>query len=99
MSQNHITLPGAHGDVPVMMGFDRPTGQLFCSVFPDDEDPTDYSGLMFRQFYAAAEIGEALQEVGLKVPATVLAAVDNDAQERAGNVLRRFSTHGELLPG
>lgn len=97
MSQNHITLQGIQGEVPVMMGYDRPTGQLFCSVFPDDDDTTDYSGLMFRQFAGANEIRDALQGLGLQVPDTVLAAVESDARMQAGNVMRKFSMQGELL--
>jgi hypothetical protein len=98
MSQNHIQVQGAGGPVHLIMGYDRPLGQIFCSAMPaDDADPTDYSTLLFRRYADVAALREALQAVGLTVPEPVFAAVQNDVELMAGNVVRRFDAQGVPL--
>jgi hypothetical protein len=98
MSQNHIQVAGKNGPINLIMGFDRPLRQIFCNPTPvNDDDPTDFSTLLFRGFSGIDELAKALTEVGLSVPESVLKAVEQDQQAEVGNVIRRFDAAGVQL--
>lgn len=98
MSQNHIQVAGKNGPINLIMGFDRPLGQIFCNPMPvNDSDTTDFSPLLFRGFSDVEDLRKALGEVGLSVPESVLKVVEQDQLASAGNVIRRFDAAGAQL--
>jgi len=104
MSQNTVSLVVNTVPLLVIVGWDRPLQQLFCSVDPQTDDdaeldklPDDFFALSLQQFGSAADIQEALLPLGVQLPAALLASVDGDMRDNKGNVIRRYSPEGALL--
>lgn len=98
MSQNHIDLPGPAGHpVHLIIGWDRRLSEFFITPLPAEKDLTDYSDLLFSKVDGVEEIRQALSEIGMEVPQSVLDAVEADRQESAGNVCRWFDATGALI--
>lgn len=98
MSRNTISVSGPSGlSVFVAVGWDRPLGEIFANVLPDEDDEADYSDVIFRNFESAQDVADALSAVGLSLPQSVIDALASDVASQAGNVIREFSSSGELI--
>ncbi len=99
MSQNILKTQSPTGPVEVILGWDRPLQECFCTVMPlSEEDPGDYSSFLFNPNMADANgVADELKAAGILVPSTMLDALRQDQFSNAGNLLREFALDGQLL--
>ena len=98
MSQNILRTQSKTGPVEVILGWDRPLQELFCTVLPlSDEDEGDYDVFLLQSGLDSTEdLTALLASVGIEVPALLMQTVALDMANNAGNVMRRFSLNGAL---
>ena len=108
MSQNHICLPSVAGDIRLIAGYDRPLQQLFFSIEPLDgieagslsNEHEDFweevAVLSMAPCSSVSQLAGNLEHLGIRPPASVLAAVEDDARCQAGNTIRWFAADGSL---
>lgn len=98
MSQNILHTASKTGPVEVILGWDRPLQELFCTVLPlSDDDTGDYDDfLLAPNLDSVEDLSALLAAASIQVPAAMLQAVAQDQAKNAGNVMRRFTLSGEL---
>lgn len=106
MSRHHLKTEFDGRQVLVVAGYDRPQRELFLQVLsgdggPEAEEPVLYSSLHEpqRDWRRVDTLIEALAELGLVVPASMLDAVRRDQDLNVGNrmVVHHFDRPPELL--
>jgi hypothetical protein len=90
MSQHFLKTRAERGRlVQVIAGFDRPTGELFCTVVRlDTHQPyleVLFSSLGERRVATMAEYAQRLRGFGIELPETMIESIERDRVERVGN--------------
>ena len=90
--------------VRVVAGHDRATGGVFLQVHDildegnADAGEEDGDAVYFfspGRWTSVASIADALEQLGIAVPATFIAGIDEDQRENAGNRIVRHRVDGE----
>lgn len=106
MSRHHVHTELDDRQVLVVAGYDRPLKELFLQVLSDDSDPQAEEAVLYsslhepqRDWRSVDALIEALAELGLVVPASMLDAVGWDQDLNAGNrmVVHHFDQPPEVL--
>lgn len=106
MSRHHLQTEFDGRQVLVVAGYDRPQRELFLQVFSDGGDPKAEEPVLYsslhepqRNWRSIDTLIEALAELGLVVPTSMLDAVRRDQQLNVGNrmVVHHFDRAPELL--
>ena len=110
MSQNFLKTTTASGlSIEINSGFDRVLGELFVNVnvlsdVPDEDNVSEaierelqtISLLQSERPDNAAQIAYGLGQLGVKVPQSMLDAIEDDRSANRGNSVRVFNVDGTL---
>jgi len=106
MSRHQVHAEFGGREVVVVAGYDRPLKELFLQVLSDDGDPQSEEAVLYSSLHEARRdwrdidtLVQALADLGLIVPASMLDAVRCDQAMNVGNrmVVHHFDRPPEQL--